>query len=149
MKHAVITLLLSLLVMTGCTCHAPQSVKQADKEAQRLTTAYVSNSNTLFKRVADLYKKQEYKHIKVAADKALLEGAKPEALTLLVKEAQVKVDANYVKMLKKYLEIQTDLKQATLLRAEISKFMENKVNYGKLADVVLQFGEAIAENKGE
>jgi len=147
MKQQLIAL--SLLIMAGCQCHAPQSVRQADKEAQRLVTSYVQNSNKLFKRLADFYKEREYKHIELSALKAASDGDKPENIAKATKKARAAVDANYVKMLKKYLEIQTDIKQATLLRAEISKFMENKVDYGQLADVVLKFGDAIAENRNK
>jgi hypothetical protein len=134
-----------ILVMTGCHCNAPVSVKKADKEAQKLTVSFVKNNNKLFKRVADFYKAREYAHIEALAKIAKEKGASENALKVGVAEAKKKVDAHYVKMLEKFLEIQKDLQQAVKLRSEISRFMENKINYKEFTDILVQFAEKLAK----
>jgi hypothetical protein len=147
MKSRFIAVLLALfLSLTACS-EVPVSVKEADKEAQRLTTSFVANNTLLMKRVVDFYKAREYRHIDLAALKAAADGDKPEDVAKAVAAARKAVDAQYVKMLTKFLEIQKDLKQAVILRAEISKYLDSKVSYKELTDVILNLAEHVAEKK--
>jgi len=139
----------AFLIMVGCHCNAPVSVKKADTEAQRLVVSFVDNNNRLFKRVVDFYRAREYSHIQYLADEALRKGATKEAVNEKVRSSRASVDVQYVKMLKKFLAIQKDLKQATALRAEISRFMESKVNYAELANVILKFGDSFVKTRVE
>ena len=146
MRTKVATFLLLVVLLSGCR-NAPTSVKEADKEAQRLTTAFVKNNNELMKRVADHYRAQEYKHIELAARKAAADGDKPEDIEKAVTAAKKAVDTHYVNILSKFLAIQKDLKQATKLRAEISRYMDNKIDYKDLTDTILRLGEFVADKR--